>query len=788
MAFGEELRGYARATSSSGPGHSAMMRTLLERLCRKVGDGLNTPGNMRLAYRLLSLRSFDTQLSSEREICDAISQTLLGYDDPGGGGRNGQGGTDDRSDIVSRSLRFQALRRKGLGTRTAHLPVMELLHLLRGDPPNHQGYEGGRSAPSSRSATASSSAAARMFGLSSSHLGSTRPGTNVEDPTNAGGGAQANHRTRGMDASGGYSDLVYCGHSEHDIIKDCLFALQGVESDAVEWDSSVVRFFLKPDVSIAKGAQTLVAELLEIGTAYRQLDVLLGMENESLLFQAFRHCVRQLLLDYFKWIAIFETEVHSGDLTLRRLCIWFRQPGNKIKMLCRLCGVAAAHQKGGPLLSALYMASKTGDPALRPIVEKLLQDTQRPMYEMIKAWMTEGKLQDPQGEFFVVADMDVRIEDLWDSMYSLNPDMVPCYLDLDMAQTILTTGKSVNFIHLCCEESDWVGLPVFHAKGWEELQPFVRQQSAHTNKRLVDLLLNKYHLLNHCVAIKRYLLLAQGDFIEGFLELADRDLRKDARKEVFRHNIRSIVDQAIQRSNAQFHESEYLDRLDVLLGYASHGEIGWDIFSLDYAVTSPLHVVFTSDRTMPLLRKISCFLWRLRRANFSLKECWKSQILLRHKNATGEEGYISRQMDSIRMLLAHVVENIQSYVMYEVLETAHARLEQGFHQAKNLDELLAEHAKYLQHLQEFTFLVPSAAPILACLNKFLALVATFEELQEEAGRLFFEEDGEGLLSQDLEALDQEVSENTQELLDLLQAPNCAEYPYLVCRLNFNDHF
>lgn len=192
-----------------------------------------------------------------------------------------------------------------------------------------------------------------------------------------------------------------------------------------------------------------------------------------------------------------------------------------------------------------------------------------------------GQLRDPFAEFFVVADAKVRIEDLWSDMYHLNLDMLPSFIPLTQAKEILRAGKSINFIRLCCHEEDWLGgvdgAPVDHASGRavmagsaasgggvvggsargmgthdgshhigggldglrkrfvpliDSLKKYVMEQSATTNKRLVCLLLDKYSLLGHCAALKRYLLLAQGDFIEAFLELADADLRRDARKEV----------------------------------------------------------------------------------------------------------------------------------------------------------------------------------------------------------------------------------------------------------------
>ena len=50
-----------------------------------------------------------------------------------------------------------------------------------------------------------------------------------------------------------------------------------------------------------------------------------------------------------------------------------------------------------------------------------------------------------------------------------------------------------------------------------------------------------------------------------------------------------------------------------------------------------------------------------------------------------------------------------------------------------------------------------------------------------------------MITDDLDALDSEVTETTHHFLDLLQQPGRgmqqhAEYSYLVCRLNFNDHF
>lgn len=44
-------------------------------------------------------------------------------------------------------------------------------------------------------------------------------------------------------------------------------------------------------------------------------------------------------------------------------------------------------------------------------------------------------------------------------------------------------------------------------------------------------------------------------------------------------------------SNAQYEEPDILERLDVRLLEISPGDLGWDVFSLDYHVDGPIGTV-----------------------------------------------------------------------------------------------------------------------------------------------------------------------------------------------------
>jgi gamma-tubulin complex component 3 len=52
------------------------------------------------------------------------------------------------------------------------------------------------------------------------------------------------------------------------------------------------------------------------------------------------------------------------------------------------------------------------------------------------------------------------------------------------------------------------------------LERFVQDASTHVDQRLIDLLFNKFSLYKHCDAIKRYMLLGQGDFVQALMDMA----------------------------------------------------------------------------------------------------------------------------------------------------------------------------------------------------------------------------------------------------------------------------
>lgn len=148
-----------------------------------------------------------------------------------------------------------------------------------------------------------------------------------------------------------------------------------------------------------------------------------------------------------------------------------------------------------------------------------------------------------------------------------------------------------------------------------DLQSLMDTTYLEISRRVLDVLNSKYKFMEHMQALRRYLLLGQGDFIRHLMELleyvcwlqlckycwnadnisilfdVDRpELRKPA-SEINSHNLTSILDSAIRSTNAQYEDASILRRLDVRLLEQCPGDTGWDIFSMDYNMEGPIGTV-----------------------------------------------------------------------------------------------------------------------------------------------------------------------------------------------------
>lgn len=120
----------------------------------------------------------------------------------------------------------------------------------------------------------------------------------------------------------------------------------------------------------------------------------------------------------------------------------------------------------------------------------------------------------------------------------------------------------------------------------------------------------------HMQAIKRYLLLGQGEFIHNLMEMLYDELSKPA-VSVHKHNLISLLESAVRASNVQYLPAEVNLRLNIKMLEAAQNDTGWEVFCLDYTVDEPINTIL-NGKAMLMYFRIFNFLWRVKKVEFAL--------------------------------------------------------------------------------------------------------------------------------------------------------------------------
>ncbi|KAL5545439.1 hypothetical protein UlMin_005126 [Ulmus minor] len=529
--------------------------------------------------------------------------------------------------------------------------------------------------------------------------------------------------------------------SEEVLVRDVLYACQGIDGNYVKFDANADGYVLSDSINVPRATRIMVRKLCELGWLFRKVKGYISesmdrfpAEDVGTIGQAFCAALQDELSDYYKLLAVLEAQsmnpiplvsesANSGNyLSLRRLSVWFAEPMVKMRLMAVLvdkCKVL----KGGAMAGAIHLHAQHGDPLVHEFMRRLLRRVCSPLFEMVRSWVLEGELEDIFAEFFVVGQ-PVKAESLWREGYMLHAGMLPSFIPQSLAQRILRTGKSINFLRVCCDDRGWADAATEAAAaagtstrrgglGYGEtdaLESLVDGAAKRIDKHLLDVIHNHYKFKEHCLAIKRYLLLGQGDFVQYLMDVVGPELSEPANT-ISSFQLAGLLETAIRASNAQYDDPDILDRLRIKMMPHGAGDRGWDVFSLEYDARVPLDTVFTESVMAKYLR-IFNFLWKLRRVEHALIGAWKTM----KPNITSHS--FTRLQNTVKLQLLstlrrcqvlwdemnHFVTNLQYYIMFEVLEVSWSNLSNELEVAKDLDDLLAAHDKYLNSIVEKSLL------------------------------------------------------------------------------------
>ncbi|KAG0352909.1 Gamma-tubulin complex component 3, partial [Gamsiella multidivaricata] len=470
---------------------------------------------------------------------------------------------------------------------------------------------------------------------------------------------------------------------ESALLRDLIFVFQGIDGKIVKFGAESGACAIDPSVNISNATRSLVNRLTELGWLYKKIDAYI-------------------------------------QKTLKE-------------------GIAGLVGQGGALVSMVHDYTQHGDPLIQQFIHHMLERISAPFYVMMQRWIYEGELEDPRTEFFIAYDPDVEEEDMWQRKYFIREEMLPAFIDMALAKKILSIGKSLNFLRHKCDDADW--LLQHHGVGKSlkygdiaELEGSIDAAYIGTSQRLLHLLVTKFKLVDHLTAIKRYILLGQGDFIQHLMESLGSNLSQPANT-LFRHNLTGTLETAIRSSNAQYDDPDVLRRLDVRLLEISPGDSGWDVFSLDYHVDSPINTILTPVAMHQYLKMFN-FLWRVKRVEYALSSAWRRQTT--SARAIRPILELVPELHHCRIVcseMIHFVYQLQYYILFEVLECSWDELLKaiGSH-ATDLDSLIEAHTKYLRDVTSKGLL--AASHDVNMMPRLLELLATILDYKVAQDNLY----------------------------------------------------
>lgn len=453
----------------------------------------------------------------------------------------------------------------------------------------------------------------------------------------------------------------------------------------------------------------------------------------------------------------------GGKITLTKSVVLLQEATQGLRLIHTILNESNGLE-GGQILSLIHSYTYNGDEFLAKFSKRLLPQVAKPFFDILNQWIVSGRLIDPHGEFFVKkGNPNSVMEPLssssqttrdsrrngygnngpsgnisWDGSFYLDYKYLPDYIPRPIAEKIFQIGKTLHFIAVACDDREWVDRRKTELRmdpsvlyTTELLEGQVSTVYREVVKHLNIILRTKFHLDLHLHGLKDYLLLGKGDFVQLLVESVAPVLDRPA-VQLFRHHLTATLETAIRGSNAQFDHAEILKALDARMLELGHGDIGWDVFTLDYRVDKPLDTVILDRKSMTEYLRVFNFLWRIKRVSFTLNTAWRrmtatertasTTAFLHHPSQTAPlmgmknsqqhrfhhsvydlyHPIVGETWQQVRRTcgeMLHFISELEYYINYEVIEMAWGEMISKIGNGElSVDEIISVHKEYLRKI------------------------------------------------------------------------------------------
>lgn len=488
----------------------------------------------------------------------------------------------------------------------------------------------------------------------------------------------------------------------------------------------IVEFDLNEN--IPESIRDILSDVLSLANYFYQIQNFIETAREpesGQVLQALSVAISTVISDYYNTISQLEMMHFKQKLNFHKLLYYLRPIIQTMETITKVCIMLQVQNiRGGNVLTCLHenISLYGGDKNSQQILIYLSQKAAEPYMEILKLWIFKGIIKDPKMEF-LVEDNEKEFQnpeqnenyydDYWEKRYVIRSERIPRFLE-KQADIILRCGKYWNVVRECGKQTVFNQCQTNLRFSHSDEQNYVNIiTDAYTlsSKALLDLL-EEHDLMGRLLSVKRYFLLQQGDFIVQFMDACEGELMKNV-DEVIPMRVENLLELTLRLSSAKY--DKYQDDLfTTLLPFDICTQMakiiksedidddiedtstlkGVECFTFGYNVHWPLSIVL-NQMTISKYQLIFRQLFYCKHVENYLCRVWIANKNAKKFDHSTSELY--RSAFTLRQRMMNAIQNLEYYMMIEVIEPVWDVFMHQIAKAKNIDEVLVMHEDFLDH-------------------------------------------------------------------------------------------
>ncbi|KAL0226756.1 hypothetical protein P9112_014080 [Eukaryota sp. TZLM1-RC] len=493
------------------------------------------------------------------------------------------------------------------------------------------------------------------------------------------------------------------------LVKAAIHAMQGISTPRIV---HFVEERLLPERTLSIDVYSAFSLFCKLGTLLLKIESSLEQPITGRIASSISSFLRHIITRHRQDISDL---LLQPDLTLNKVFIWSKQSEQTLSNACVVSSLLQQGSIGSKLVSELFKLSRHGDVAYASICQQSFVASLKPLLELISIWVADGELEkinpsngDTVFELWITSSghNSQTAKEFWSDCFFVVQDQIPCFLPIEFANKIFKVGKAVSFVRKFCNDPEFLvntssiqSSQVINDLSQGDCRSLCRSINhafEAANQRLLELVCTRFSLRLHLDAIKRYLLLVQGDFAMSLIESLGNSLVV-RNLDLLRHNLLSQLDNAIRSSNVCHDDVITRDCLDIRTPDDAHSNR--DFFTLEYRIdsNSPISVVLSRNVIDQYLKCFN-FIWKIKKGSVALGMIWDLFTALKKRSLPKICGDLLHLIYIFRLELVNFVSTLEHHVFFAVIEDSFKVLEDKLKHSTSLDDVIIAHNSFINQL------------------------------------------------------------------------------------------